>query len=790
MRSTPLFLGGLTCASGLLGQPTYQPAPPEIRRVLEAPAPPQLSVSPTGRHALVGTLRRHPPIRELARPMLRLAGLRIDPDTFGPHQGVALTHLELLDLETGRSRTLELPRGGRVGWPQWSPDGRWFAMTVVTAKATELWVGSTESLVLRKVPKLRLNAVLGDPIVWLPEGQGLLVKAVPGSHGPFPRSSEAPTGPRIQEHDPSVGRGAPLRTYQDLLQTPQDEVRFEYLATSQLHRVDPRTLRVQPVGRPELFDTVEPSPDGNHLLVAIRHRPFSYVVPVEFFPVRWVLWDLQGREEGLVTDRPLVEGLPIGGVRTGPRSLAWHPLEPATLHWVEALDGGDPKAHVPHRDRWMMWSAPFREAPREVLRTEHRFQDVQWTESGDVWLRELDRARNRIRTWLHGRGEAPRLLWELSVNERYRHPGTPQTRLRSNGTRVLREVQGRVLLVGAGATPQGDRPFLDTFDPRTGASERRFRCDEGAYETVVATLEGGAYITRRESPTDPPNYVLKRPGRPDRPLTHYEDPVPELRRIQKRLVRYQRADGVELSFTLYLPPDHREGQRHPALLWAYPLEYTDADTAGQVRGSTQRFTLLGGSSHLFMVLKGYAVLDDATMPVVGDPETVNNTFLDQVVASARAAIDRAAELGVVDPQRVAVGGHSYGAFMTANLLAHSKLFRCGIARSGAYNRTLTPFGFQSERRTLWEAPEMYLKVSPFLEAHRFNAPILLIHGEADDNPGTFPLQSDRLFQALKGNDRPVRYVSLPHEAHSYRAQESIEHVLWEMVTWLDRHLKP
>jgi len=307
----------------------------------------------------------------------------------------------------------------------------------------------------------------------------------------------------------------------------------------------------------------------------------------------------------------------------------------------------------------------------------------------------------------------------------------------------------------------------------------------------LLTDDAAQFITRRETPTDAPNYFIRSAGASaDRkPLTQFPDATPQLRGIKKQLVTYKRADGVQCSFTLYLPPNYKEGTRLPTVVWAYPLEFNDAGTAGQITGSTQRTTQIVGPSHLFFLLEGYAVLDNATMPVVGDPETVNNTYVEQIVMSAKAAIDKATEMGVTDPERVGVGGHSYGAFMTANLLAHSDLFRAGIARSGAYNRTLTPFGFQSERRTLWEAPDMYIRVSPFMVAQKINEPILMIHGEADDNTGTFPIQSERMYQALKGHGATVRLVMLPFEAHGYSGRESIDHVLYEMLSWFDKYVK-
>jgi len=410
-------------------------------------------------------------------------------------------------------------------------------------------------------------------------------------------------------------------------------------------------------------------------------------------------------------------------------------------------------------------------------------------------VRDYDRDRRWTRTFLidiNQPGQTPKLIWERSIRERYKDPGSPMMRTLANGKRIMRQSGDSIFLVGAGASQKGGFPFLDRYDLKTGKSERVFQCADGSYEVAFALLsdDGKRFLTRFESPSDPPNIFVRSVGSGEKTaLTHFPDPAPQLRGITKQLVTYKRADGVQLSFTLYLPPNYKQGERLPTIVWAYPLEFNDAGTAGQVTGSPYRFTTISGISHLFLVTQGYAVLDNATMPVIGDPETMNNTYVEQIVASAKAAIDKATEMGVTDPNRVGVGGHSYGAFMTANLLAHSDLFRAGVARSGAYNRTLTPFGFQSERRTIWEAPEMYIKVSPFMQADKIKRPILLIHGMADDNSGTFPIQSERMYQAIKGNGGIVRYVQLPYEAHGYLARESTEHTLWEMVNWFDKWVK-
>jgi dipeptidyl aminopeptidase/acylaminoacyl peptidase len=504
------------------------------------------------------------------------------------------------------------------------------------------------------------------------------------------------------------------------------------------------------------------------------------------------VWNARGERVRTIADVPMRDAVPINGVITGPRAYRWAPLEPATLVWVEALDGGDLRNMVPHRDRIVTLDAPFDGAPVEAARTEYRFGGASWTEEGLILLSENDRASRTTRTWLMaGDWTGARVLWDRPQQDRYGDPGSPVLR---PGTGTVLQVASAIYLTGAGASPDGDRPFLDRLDLTTSTTERLFRSDTEGYEAVVGLLDDAAerVITRRETRTTPPNYFVRDLGAGSvTAVTAFEDPHPGITAAMadRRFVTYEREDGVGLSGTIYLPIGYREGERVPMLLWAYPQEFVDPDAAGQVVGSPHRFTGVTGASHLLLLTQGYAIFDGPTMRIVGPGETANDDYVGQLVASAEAAIDHAVGLGIADPDRVAVGGHSYGAFMTANLLAHSDLFRAGIARSGAYNRTLTPFGFQSERRTFWEVPEAYGNMSPFFHADRIDEPILLIHGEADNNSGTFPIQSERLFMALKGHGATVRYVTLPHEAHGYAARESILHVLWETLTWLDTYVK-
>jgi dipeptidyl aminopeptidase/acylaminoacyl peptidase len=791
-------------AEGLARQ-GYQRPPQAVLDVLNAPVPPQAVISPARDYMLLAQGVRYPPISDLAQPMLRLAGLRINPNTSGPHRDPYYVSLTLKRISDGTERKVELPQGARVGLPVWSADGRRFAFTNTTARGIELWAGEAAAARARRLEGAAVNAVYGEPVQWMPDNHTLLVQTVPSGRGAAPAAETVPKAPNIQE---SSGRAGPVRTYQDLLRNAHDEALFDYYATSQLALVDAESGRSKALGGPGLFETAEPSPDGALVLVARLLRPYSYLHPADDFPKEVEVWDGGGKVVHKVASLPLADQVPIQGVPKGPRSYQWRPTEPATLVWAEALDEGDPRKKAAHRDRILMLKSPFLGQPVEVFRTEHRFTSMQWDERGaTAFVRDLDRDRRWTRTQLVDAdkpGAPARVVWSHSTNERYEHPGTPLTRVLPNGRRVVLRHGDWVYLTGAGSSPEGDRPFLDRMNVQTFKTERLFRSDAQSYETVVALVTDDArqVITRRERPIEPSNYYVRTLGGADgtaavaaagdaglRALTNIPDPAPQLQGIRKQLVKYKRADGVDLSFTLYLPPGYREGTRLPTVVWAYPLEFNDPATAGQVTGSTQRYTNIAGPSHLFFLLAGYAVLDNTTMPIVGDPETMNNTYVEQIVASARAAIDKAAEMGVTDPGRVGVGGHSYGAFMTANLLAHSDLFRAGIARSGAYNRTLTPFGFQSERRTLWEAPEMYVKVSPFMVADKINEPILLIHGEADNNTGTFPIQSERMYQALRGNGGTVRYVTLPLESHGYAARETTEHVLYEMIGWFDKYVK-
>lgn len=774
-----------------LAQTGYKKPPKEVLDILNAPVTPTASLSPTRDNILLATGLRNPPLADLSQPMLRLAGRRINPASNSPHRFQYSVGLTLKRVADASEVKIELPPGAKISGVEWSDDGKRFAFLNTTANRVELWVGDAATGKVQNLKAITVNSVMG-PLTWMPDNKTLLVQLVPTNRGPAPTEPLVPTEPNTQE---SSGRPGPVRTYEDLLKTPYDERLFEYYATSRLALVDASSGHSTAIGQAAIFQSVDPAPDGQHLLVTRIQKPFSYLFTDSSFPKEIEVWDTRGKLVYKVASQPLADQVPIDGVINGPRSIRWRPNNPATLIWVQALDGGDPKKKVAHRDSLVTLKAPFTGQPVELVKIEQRFTGATFGEKGGlVLLSDYERDKRWVRTFMFDvdqPGTPPKLLWERNQQDRYNDRGTPLTRV-VGGQRAILQNGDWIYLSGNGSSPEGDRPFLDRINLQTLKSERIFRSDSKSYESLVALLNDDAtsFITRRESPTEAPNYyVLSTSGAGPRALTQFPDPTPQLRGIKKQIVTYKRADGVQCSFTLYLPPDYKEGTRLPTVVWAYPLEFNDAGTAGQITGSTQRATSIVGPSHLFFLMEGYAVLDNATMPVVGSPETVNNTYVEQIVMSAKAAIDKATEMGVTDPDRVGVGGHSYGAFMTANLLAHSDLFRAGIARSGAYNRTLTPFGFQNERRTIWEAPDLYLRVSPFMFAQKINEPMLMIHGEADDNTGTFPIQSERMYQAMKGNGATVRLVMLPHEAHGYSGRESIEHVLYEMISWFDKYVK-
>jgi len=778
---------------------TYQRPPEAIEKLLTAQPTPSVGISPDSRYMIILKRPSMPSIEEVSQPELGLAGLRINPQTNGESRTISYNSLIIKDIINDKQQAvLGLPANVQIENVSWSPDAQHIAFTVTTKTGIELWITSLADAQAKRLTEAVLNGMLGDqPYTWLSDSKRLIYKSVLTNRGQVPKENPVPYGPVIQEN---TGEKAPLRTFQDLLKNEFDENMFMYYGTSQLMSID-LNGNTTPVGESGIIDNVDASPDGNYLFVEIIKRPFSYIVPYYLFPSSAEIWDITGKLVKQIADIPLAENLPkgFGTVREGRRSFAWRSDVPATLYWTETQDGGDLKKKVAVREKVFFLEAPFTAEPTKFAELALRYRGITWGNGDLAMITEWEWANRKTVTHVFSPNKADcklQVIFNRSYEDKYNDPGSFETIRNQYGRSVLLiENKGRTLfLTGEGASPEGNRPFIDEFDVNTLKTKRLWRSEAPYYEFIVKLIDPKLKIaiTRRESNEEAPNYYIRNlKTNKLSQLTKFEDPYPQLKGVSSELTHYERKDGLKLTGKLYLPAGYNKTQGAlPVLLWAYPEEFKSADAAGQVSDSPYSYIRLNWASPIFWVTQGYAVLDHPSMPIVGEGDTEpNDTYITQLVSNAEAAINKLAEMGVGDPKRVAVGGHSYGAFMTANLLTHSNLFAAGIARSGAYNRTLTPFGFQAEERTLWEAAEVYKDMSPFMYADKMKTPLLLIHGQADNNSGTFTMQSERYFAALKGHGAVVRMVLLPNESHGYRAEESILHTAWEMTQWLDKYVK-
>ena len=793
----------------------YNQPPKEILDVMRAGSPPQPIVSPTHDSILLVSWQDYPSMARVATPFLRLAGVRVEPGNHSKHDtpggyGITpcATKFDLVHVANSKQLPVALPATACPGEPVWAADGKHFAFVNLAPDSVELWIGDAATAQAQRVSDVRLNPMFNDTFLWMPDQKNLLVKLVPKTLGPPPKQTNAPIGPSIQESEGQKGQSS---TYEvrDTLNNKHDEDVFDYYAATQLALINVTTGTVTPIGKQANYEDLDPAPDGKHIRVTYIHKPYSYVTTYDRFPQEVEVWDVSQPTHvsvHTISSLPLADRVPIHGVPLGPRDFDWRATDPATLVWAEALDGGDWNVTVPQRDKIMLSKAPFDAPPAEIARTEQRYDGYAWSEKPRVaLLTEYDQNKHWRKTYVvnvDDPQQKPRLLWDLSTDELYKDPGRTVRRQLPNGASVILQEGDAIYLRGQGASPEGDRPFLDRLNLTSQQSERLFRSEKTCYEQFLAFTgsDTKSFLTWHQSPTDPPNAFKRTLGNQidppageatytstSAPITHIPDPAPAVRAIKKRLVKYKRADGLDLSFTLYTPPGYQEGTRVPTILYAYPLDYADSSTAGQVSGSQQTFTQL--RQYRLLLLAGYAIIDRAAFPIIGDPKKAYDTYLDQLVADAKAAVDEAVRQGVADPDRIGVTGHSHGALMTVNLVAHSDLFRAGVATSGSYNKTLTPFGFQNERRSVWEAPDVYVKVSPFFVADKIKIPILLMHGAEDANPGTIPLQSVKLYEAIRGNGGTTRLVLLPHEPHWYTAMESNEQEVYEMLTWFDKYVK-
>ncbi|KAM0947593.1 putative acylaminoacyl-peptidase transcription factor WD40-like family [Dioscorea sansibarensis] len=802
----------------------YRLPPKEIRDIVDAPPLPVLSFSPQRDKILFLKRRSLPPLSDLAKPEEKLAGIRIDGNCnarsrMSFYTGIGIHYL-MDDGTLGPEKEVHgFPDGSKINFVSWSRDGRHLSFSIRGDDDDEsrnkmiVWVADVETGNARPLfqsPDIYLNAIF-DNFVWVDDST-LLVCTIPATRGAPPKKPLVPSGPKIQSNEEqSVIQ---VRTFQDLLKDEYDADLFDYYCTSQLVLVS-LDGKMKPIGPPAVYTSMDPSPDRKYLMITSIHRPYSFIVPCGRFPKKIDLWTCDGKFVRELCDLPLAEDIPIAfnSVRKGKRSINWRADKPSTLYWAETQDGGDAKVEVSPRD--IIYTEPAEivngEQPEVLHELDLRYGGISWCDDSLALVYESWYKTRRTKTWVIAPGNkeiTPRILFDRSSEDAYSDPGSPMMRRTDNGTYVIskirKEDEGTYLLLnGSGATPEGNVPFLDLFDINTGNKERIWESDkEKYYETVVALMSDNGegelpidqlkVLTSKESKTENTQYYIQSwPDKKAIQITNFPHPYPQLAALQKEMIRYQRKDGVQLTATLYLPPgyDPSKDGPLPCLVWSYPGEFKSKEAAGQVRGSPNEFAGIGPTSALLWLARGFAILSGPTIPIIGEgDEEANDRYVEQLVASAEAAVEEVVRRGVADPNKIAVGGHSYGAFMTANLLAHAPhLFCCGIARSGAYNRTLTPFGFQNEDRTLWEATNTYVEMSPFMSANKIKKPILLIHGEEDNNSGTLTMQSDRFFNALKGHGALCRLVLLPFESHGYSARESIMHVLWETDRWLQQY---
>jgi dipeptidyl aminopeptidase/acylaminoacyl peptidase len=778
----------------------YQKPPQAILDLVDAPLAPSVRIDDAGEWMLLLYRDAYKTIAELSETELRLGGLRINPVT---NIGSRTTYYN--DIKVKRTSAQEptsvkgLPAQLRMANLSWSPDQTKAAFTHTTDEGVEAWVLDLSSATARRLTAARVNANMGNPITWFKDNSALLVKMLPADRQPLIDADKVvPTGPVVSTSD---GEKAQNRTYQDLLQNPNDVFNFEQLARSAIFRVPLQGEATEWLPA-AMYRSLSFSPDGNYVLVADIRKPFSYLVPYYRFPYVERIFDQDGQLIQTVNEVPLTEVLPQGFMaeRTGRRDLSWRADQPATLVWAEALDGGDPEQEVEFRDQVFELAAPFSGAGRPILKTINRFSGITWGDDHtaiayDYWWNTRNAKMYRFDP-ASAELDAE-VLFDRNYQDQYSNPGSFVTTQNEFGRDVLALVDGKAFLMGPGYSPEGQFPFVDAMDLTTKETERLYRSeytDKLENLLMAIDMEKGEILVRIESKNEYPNYYIRNiRGRGElRAITSFENPFKSLQGVHKEVITYQREDGLELEGTLYLPVgyDREKKEKMPMILWAYPREFKDKNSASQSTSNPNEFVYPSWGSPIYWVTQGYVVLDDAAFPIVGEgEEEPNDSFRQQLVANAKAAIDAVDALGYIDRNRVAVGGHSYGAFMVANLLSHSDLFAAGIARSGAYNRTLTPFGFQSEERSYWEAPEVYYTMSPFMHADKMKTPLLLIHGVADNNSGTYPLQSERYFNALKGLGATARLVMLPAESHGYRAKESILHMLWEQDQWLDQYVK-
>ena len=779
---------------------SYQRPSDEILELVDIQLAPTVLISDNNEYMVLLYRDAYSTIEELSQEELRLGGLRIDPVTNIGSRVTYYNNISIKKLNKNKSDVIAvsgLPSSPRLANLTWSPDQQKIAFTNTTTEGVSIWVLNLKDATVKKLTNARVNANLRDVINWFEDSNYILVKMISKDREELIDTKNAvPMGPTISVSD---GKKAQNRTYQDLLKNKNDEHNFEQLALSELYKVSMEGKKEMWLGS-AMYGSIGFSPDGNYVMVETVEKPFSYLVPYYRFPSNTTIYTKDAIKVETVLEVPLIEDLPKGfmATRKGRRSLRWRNDKPSTLVFVVALDDGDPKNEVDYRDEVFQLEAPFNGNPISIVSTINRFSGIDWGNDNIAVVSDYWWNTRNTKTYVFNPSNSlqdPVLIFDRSYDDSYGDPGRFVTKRNTMGSDVLALEENSAYLIGEGFSDEGQFPFVDKIDLITQEKKRLYLSE---YNNKLESLreyypETDQLLVRIESQSEYPNYYFRDLKKNSlNQITNFENPFKLIQDVHKEVITYNRDDGLELSGTLYLPVGYNMEMKEkmPMILWAYPREFKDKSSAAQNTSNPNRFTYPYYGSPVYWLTKGYVILDNAAFPIVGEGiAEPNDSFRKQLVSNAKAAIDAVDSLGYIDRYRVAVGGHSYGAFMVANLLSHCDLFAAGIARSGAYNRTLTPFGFQSEERSYWDAPDVYYNMSPFMHADKMKTPLLLIHGEADNNSGTYPMQSERYFNAIKGLGGTVRLVVLPKESHGYRAKESILHLLWEQDQWLENNVR-
>ena len=779
---------------------SYQKPPKEILELVDVRLPPRVLIDDNRSYIVYLYRDSYKSISELSDPEIKLAGLRLNPNSNSRSRTNYYNNImisKINQIGKGAKQVKGLPELPKLANIRWSPDQKKVAMTNTTKDGLELWYVDLESLRAEKLTGPKLNASLGDVITWHQDSKNIIAKfKLKNPPEILDNKNMVPTGPIISSND---GKKAQNRTYQDLLKNEVDEKNFETLASSVLYKISLKGKK-KLLAKENLYYEIDFSPDGKFILISIIQKPFSYLVPYYRFPTKYVIYSSKGKELTVLHEVPLIEDLPKGfmAVRTGPRNFSWRSDMPSSLIFVEALDDGNPEKDIKYRDEVFEVRYPFKQNKSSLVKTINRFYSIDWCNDTlavgyDYWWNTRNTKAYMFNP--SNKNKEPEIIIDRNYQDRYNDPGSFVKTRNSYGKSLLAINEQNLYLMGDGLRDDGQFPFIDQMNLK---SLKKVRLYESTYKDKMEDLidfdvDAKMILTRIESATEYPNYFFRDLKANDiKRITSFDNPFSSIMEVSKEVIEYKRSDGIDLSATLYLPKgyDINKKQRLPMIMWAYPREFKDSNSASQVTQNKNEFTFPFWGSPIYWLTRGYIVLDDVSFPIIGEGDyQPNDNFRKQLIDNASAAINKVHDLGYIDKEKVAVGGHSYGAFMVANLLSHSNLFAAGIARSGAYNRTLTPFGFQSEERNYWEAPDIYNSMSPFMHAEKVKTPLLLIHGEEDNNSGTYPLQSERYFNALKGLGATTRLVMLPKESHSYRAKESIMHMLWEQDRWLEKHVK-